>query len=161
MFENLTIAERVTEAEEKTRRVVDHLLYVLELHENNAIVWLVVSNIALQLVRILGKSGLGEVAFGNALVGGRGSPTIPGVKQPVEDILVLVGSKPVLQILKGAASQRKPDEAAVASNQNIIRDWSSSGGVGHLQHQDTVDDAWRQASRSRRTAIVRQVRCQP
>jgi AbiU2 len=38
MFENLTIAERVAEAKEKTRRVVDHLLYVLELHENNAIV---------------------------------------------------------------------------------------------------------------------------
>ena len=38
MFEKMTVANRVTAAKEKTRRVVDHLLYVLELHENNAIV---------------------------------------------------------------------------------------------------------------------------
>jgi AbiU2 len=37
MFENITIAERVTLAKEKTERVVGHLLDVLELHENNAI----------------------------------------------------------------------------------------------------------------------------
>jgi len=34
----LTTTERVTRAREKTRRVVDHLHYLLELHENNAIV---------------------------------------------------------------------------------------------------------------------------
>jgi hypothetical protein len=38
LFENMTIADRVTLAKEKIERVVDHLLYVLELHENNAIV---------------------------------------------------------------------------------------------------------------------------
>src|SRR4030088_456144 len=37
-IEKMTIAERVALAQEKTRRVVDHLLYLLELHENNAIV---------------------------------------------------------------------------------------------------------------------------
>jgi hypothetical protein len=34
----MPIAERVSLAKEKTRRVVDHLMYLLELHENNAIV---------------------------------------------------------------------------------------------------------------------------
>src|SRR5262245_22340819 len=37
MFENLSVSERVRIAKEKTRRVVDHLHYLLELHENNAI----------------------------------------------------------------------------------------------------------------------------
>ena len=37
MFETIPTAERIKIAKEKTRRVVDHLLYVLELHENNAI----------------------------------------------------------------------------------------------------------------------------
>jgi AbiU2 len=37
-FENLTLPERVKTAKEKTERVVDHLLYLLALHENNAIV---------------------------------------------------------------------------------------------------------------------------
>jgi hypothetical protein len=39
VFENLDIAERLRIAKEKTERVVDHLLYLLELHENNAIVF--------------------------------------------------------------------------------------------------------------------------
>ena len=34
----LSIAERLTAAKTKTKRVVDHLLYVLELHENNEII---------------------------------------------------------------------------------------------------------------------------
>jgi AbiU2 len=34
----MPIPERVSMAKEKTRRVVDHLMYLLELHENNAIV---------------------------------------------------------------------------------------------------------------------------
>jgi hypothetical protein len=34
----MTVAERAIAADEKTRRVVDHLLYLLGLHENNAIV---------------------------------------------------------------------------------------------------------------------------
>lgn len=34
----MTVAERVIAAKERTRRVVDHLMYLLELHENNAIV---------------------------------------------------------------------------------------------------------------------------
>ena len=38
MFEKLTTTERVKAAKERTRRVVDHALYLLELHENNAIV---------------------------------------------------------------------------------------------------------------------------
>jgi AbiU2 len=38
MFERIPIAERIQTAKEKTRRVVDHLHYLLELHENNAIV---------------------------------------------------------------------------------------------------------------------------
>jgi hypothetical protein len=38
MFENLPSSERVRIAKEKTRRVVDHVHYLLELHENNAIV---------------------------------------------------------------------------------------------------------------------------
>jgi hypothetical protein len=38
MFDKLPPAERVKSAKEKTRRVVDHLLYLIELHENNAIV---------------------------------------------------------------------------------------------------------------------------
>jgi len=33
----LSIAERITAAKAKTERLVDHLLYVIELHENNAI----------------------------------------------------------------------------------------------------------------------------
>jgi len=37
MFETISISERVRTATEKTRRVVDHLLYLIELHENNAI----------------------------------------------------------------------------------------------------------------------------
>ncbi len=37
-FEKLTLPERVKTAKEKTERVVDHLLYLLALHENNAIV---------------------------------------------------------------------------------------------------------------------------
>jgi AbiU2 len=38
MFENLTVAERVRVAKDRTQRVVDHVLYLLELHENNAII---------------------------------------------------------------------------------------------------------------------------
>src|SRR4051794_11661522 len=38
MFENLSLSERIELAKEKTARVVDHLSYLLELHENNAIV---------------------------------------------------------------------------------------------------------------------------
>jgi hypothetical protein len=38
MFENLSVAERMRIAKERTQRVVDHLLYLLELHENNAII---------------------------------------------------------------------------------------------------------------------------
>jgi hypothetical protein len=38
MLEKISVPERILIAKEKTRRVVDHLLYLLELHENNAIV---------------------------------------------------------------------------------------------------------------------------
>src|SRR5215469_10197870 len=38
MFEQMSIRERVQTAKEKMRRVVDHLHYLFELHENNAIV---------------------------------------------------------------------------------------------------------------------------
>jgi hypothetical protein len=38
MFEDMSTPERIEAAKEKTRRVVDHLHYLLELHENNAIV---------------------------------------------------------------------------------------------------------------------------
>ena len=38
MFPKLTTAERVQTAKHKTHRVVDHLLYLLALHESNAIV---------------------------------------------------------------------------------------------------------------------------
>jgi len=38
MFKKISVPERVRIAKEKTRRVVDHLHYLLELHENNAIV---------------------------------------------------------------------------------------------------------------------------
>lgn len=39
MFENMTTADRVTAAKAKTERVVDHLLYLLELHENKSIIF--------------------------------------------------------------------------------------------------------------------------
>jgi hypothetical protein len=38
MFENMPLLDRIRLAKEKTSRVVDHLHYLLELHENNAIV---------------------------------------------------------------------------------------------------------------------------
>jgi hypothetical protein len=38
MFEKMSVSERIRLAKEKTKRVVDHLHYLLELHENNAIV---------------------------------------------------------------------------------------------------------------------------
>src|SRR6476660_9073595 len=38
MFEKITTLDRVKAAKQKTERVVDHLLYLLELHENNAII---------------------------------------------------------------------------------------------------------------------------
>jgi hypothetical protein len=38
MFEHMTTAERIQAAKDKTERVVDHLLYLLALHENNAII---------------------------------------------------------------------------------------------------------------------------
>jgi AbiU2 len=38
MFEHIIVAERIHAAKKKTERVVDHLLYLLELHENNAII---------------------------------------------------------------------------------------------------------------------------
>lgn len=38
MFERMSVADRIKAAKEKTERVVDHLLYLLELHENNAII---------------------------------------------------------------------------------------------------------------------------
>jgi hypothetical protein len=38
MFEYLTTAKRIQLAKAKTDRVVDHLLYLLALHENNAII---------------------------------------------------------------------------------------------------------------------------
>jgi hypothetical protein len=38
MFEKMLLPDRVKAAKEKTRRVVDYLVYLLELHENNAIV---------------------------------------------------------------------------------------------------------------------------
>ncbi|WP_068027073.1 AbiU2 domain-containing protein [Rhodoplanes sp. Z2-YC6860] len=37
-FEKLSVPERISAAKEKTQRVVDHVHYLLELHENNAIV---------------------------------------------------------------------------------------------------------------------------
>jgi hypothetical protein len=37
-FEKMTAPERIAAAKDKTRRVVDHAHYLLELHENNAIV---------------------------------------------------------------------------------------------------------------------------
>jgi hypothetical protein len=38
MFEHMTPAERIQAAKKKTERVVDNLLYLLALHENNAII---------------------------------------------------------------------------------------------------------------------------
>jgi hypothetical protein len=38
MFEHLTTAKRIQAAKAKTDQVVDHLLYLLALHENNAII---------------------------------------------------------------------------------------------------------------------------
>jgi|SRR5215831_8620011 len=38
MFEHMTTVERIQAAKDKTERVVDHLLYLLALHENNAII---------------------------------------------------------------------------------------------------------------------------
>ena len=38
MFDHMTTVERIHAAKEKTERLVDHLLYLLALHENNAIV---------------------------------------------------------------------------------------------------------------------------
>ena len=38
MFRKLTTAERVQTAKQKTGHVVDHLLYLLALHESNAVV---------------------------------------------------------------------------------------------------------------------------
>jgi AbiU2 len=38
VFENMTTADRIAAAKTKTARVIDHLLYLLELHENNAII---------------------------------------------------------------------------------------------------------------------------
>jgi AbiU2 len=38
MFEHMTTAERIQAAKEKTERVLDHLLYLLALHANNAII---------------------------------------------------------------------------------------------------------------------------
>jgi HEPN superfamily AbiU2-like protein len=38
MFEHLTTAKRIQAAKAKTDRVIDHLLYLLALHENNAII---------------------------------------------------------------------------------------------------------------------------
>src|SRR5262245_60461110 len=38
MLPNLTTAQRVQAAKEKTDRIVDHLLYLIALHENNAVV---------------------------------------------------------------------------------------------------------------------------
>src|SRR6516165_3946245 len=38
MFEHMTTADRIQAAKVKTERVVDHLLYLLALHENNAII---------------------------------------------------------------------------------------------------------------------------
>jgi hypothetical protein len=38
MFEKMSVPERVSAAKKKTERIVDHLLYLLELHENNAII---------------------------------------------------------------------------------------------------------------------------
>jgi hypothetical protein len=37
-FEGISVPDRIETAKEKTRRVVDHALYLLELHENNEIV---------------------------------------------------------------------------------------------------------------------------
>jgi hypothetical protein len=38
MFDNMPVSDRISAAKEKTARVVDHLLYLLELHENNSII---------------------------------------------------------------------------------------------------------------------------
>jgi AbiU2 len=38
MFEHLTTAKRIRAAKARTDRVIDHLLYLLALHENNAII---------------------------------------------------------------------------------------------------------------------------
>jgi hypothetical protein len=38
MFEHITAAERIQAAKEKTERVLEHLLYLLAVHENNAII---------------------------------------------------------------------------------------------------------------------------
>src|SRR5262249_4621749 len=38
MFETMSVPNRIMHAREKTARVIDHLMYLLELHENNAII---------------------------------------------------------------------------------------------------------------------------
>jgi hypothetical protein len=38
MFKRMSIPQRVNTAKQKITRVMDHLLYLLELHENNAII---------------------------------------------------------------------------------------------------------------------------
>jgi AbiU2 len=39
MFKDMSVENRIKAAKEKTKRVLDHLLYLLELHENNAIIF--------------------------------------------------------------------------------------------------------------------------
>ena len=38
MFEQMATAERIQAAKEKTERVLEHLLHLLAVHENNAII---------------------------------------------------------------------------------------------------------------------------
>src|SRR5262245_32076800 len=38
MFETLTAIQRIAEAKAKMEKVLDHFLYLLDLHENNAII---------------------------------------------------------------------------------------------------------------------------
>jgi AbiU2 len=38
LFKGVSLSDRISAAKDKTNRVVDHLLYLLELHENNAII---------------------------------------------------------------------------------------------------------------------------
>jgi HEPN superfamily AbiU2-like protein len=133
MFEHMTTADRIQAAKVKTERVVDHLLYLLALHENNAII-VYSDTLSSQVTRSLAAN-----AF-NVFQGGLHQFEIVRLcalwdrasadRESIPTIIELI----------------KPPDVIEALAQEPLRHWSSIGGDIMGQPEASADAALRRAN---------------
>jgi hypothetical protein len=133
MFEHMTAADRIQAAKAKTERVVDHLLYLLALHENNAII-VYSDTLSSQVTRSLAAN-----AF-NVFQGGLHQFEIVRLcalwdragadKESIPTIIELI----------------KPSDVIEALAQETLRHWSGIGGDIMGQPEASADAALRRAN---------------